>query len=840
MKKYYGNYLGICISNNDPQKRGRVQIFVPHIMPSMYEHWNQEKKDIYINCVGDNMINGLTSAQIQRLSQILPWAESASPIIGTSSTGNLVQQAAEALAGAAGQLVGGSAGAAAAKGVVGSFFNQSPLAEPTQVGGMEDLFKAAESFNVDKNTGLPRVNSKNLASTQGGSLCGVGSRSVVGAMMQSSYFKNGLGADRQSYASSLSQGNNYLQKSGFYQAPTSMPSSYLTDKTQWKVGDVITSAGGGGDGKGHIQVWSGTAWVSDHTQGSRIYDRNSKAPYSNFVLHRPNAAGDERLSQTMGKLMPSGTSSDSSQESTSVSGEVAAASPHQNPAPLDTDLESNQYGNVANPNISLDLGTTPQQAGLTNVVADPKGRVNPDQLNSALEQRIANSSLNGYVPTDGAKFGVDGSPKSWANYLTKLAEKESSYNINTRNNDDPGGSLGIFQVSVLDGKRYGANPSGGNWTESQLKDPMNQIETVVKIHEKQVLKSGTIALGSGKGAGGYFAKASMNKIAADVAAGKIGEFDASAVPTGPVIPTGGTNMVNNVDKHGPTVTQNLNGMAKGLFTFPAAGAMLWLFFREGNPLYPVYFGASYSQAEWKSAYRYGSDGPGYRPAATPDNPTTSTGGVMNLNGVGGIRWEETVNPENHIGDQKSIMFFGEDGSNMFIGKGYHQIFSKFDRRDQVEGDKWETTLGFKEEWVQGDKNEVVLGDVFVKIGNVSQPAVDAVERIQQLIKEIQAPLKGKGSAGSGSQSKTSHMSEKQKSVQQQVNKFNEQVKDKAVQSPADFNKKHGTNSYFSSERPQNDQKTGNLLASAGVSFGDSQMVQEAINSSRSNTPRLIN
>jgi len=216
------------------------------------------------------------------------------------------------------------------------------------------------------------------------------------------------------------------------------------------------------------------------------------------------------------------------------------------------------------------------------------------------------------------------------------------------------------------------------------------------------------------------------------------------LPPNDITPTAGspssTGLVVNPNPHGGIVTQNLNNAPRGLFSFPSAGAMVWVFFREGNPLFPVYFAASYSQAEWKSAYRGASDCPGYKPAMTEDNPVSSTGGIMNLNGVGGIRWEETNNVEDRMQDQKSIMFFGEDGSNIFMGKGYNQYFSKFDRRDQVEGDRWETTLGFKEEWIQGDSNEVTMGDVFVKIGNVSQPAVNAVTRIQELLKEIQKPL----------------------------------------------------------------------------------------------------
>ena len=52
-------YLGICINNNDPEKRGRVQIFIPHIMPTLYKGWNEDKQDINISCVGDNLPDGL-------------------------------------------------------------------------------------------------------------------------------------------------------------------------------------------------------------------------------------------------------------------------------------------------------------------------------------------------------------------------------------------------------------------------------------------------------------------------------------------------------------------------------------------------------------------------------------------------------------------------------------------------------------------------------------------------------------------------------------------------------------------------------------------------------------
>lgn len=107
MKTYYGNYLGIVINNNDPEYRGRVQVFVPHIMPTLYEDWNKKGENITITCVGDNAPQGLTSDIIEKLKKILPWSEAASPIVGQSSPGSV----SSALAGAIKAIGGATAGA---------------------------------------------------------------------------------------------------------------------------------------------------------------------------------------------------------------------------------------------------------------------------------------------------------------------------------------------------------------------------------------------------------------------------------------------------------------------------------------------------------------------------------------------------------------------------------------------------------------------------------------------------------------------------------------------------------------------------------------------------------
>lgn len=104
MKKFFGNYVGIVINNNDPEFRGRVQVFVPHIMPTLYENWNKNGEDITFTCVGDNMPQGLNSTIVEKLKKILPWSEAASPIIGQGAPGSVLESSPVSL-GSNGQIM---------------------------------------------------------------------------------------------------------------------------------------------------------------------------------------------------------------------------------------------------------------------------------------------------------------------------------------------------------------------------------------------------------------------------------------------------------------------------------------------------------------------------------------------------------------------------------------------------------------------------------------------------------------------------------------------------------------------------------------------------------------
>lgn len=107
--RYNGHYIGIVVQNNDPQYRGRVKVFVPHISPTVYKSWNEVNKDKNFNFIGNissldssllsttlNTVTGTSTKPagtgdltviLDDLKAILPWAEMAAPLAGGGSSG---------------------------------------------------------------------------------------------------------------------------------------------------------------------------------------------------------------------------------------------------------------------------------------------------------------------------------------------------------------------------------------------------------------------------------------------------------------------------------------------------------------------------------------------------------------------------------------------------------------------------------------------------------------------------------------------------------------------------------------------------------------------------------
>lgn len=83
---YNGMYIGIVVQNNDPDNRGRVKVFVPHVNAAVYNNWNNVKDNKTFSALGQNIESDL-DVIIDELKANLPWAEQASPLGGQSSTG---------------------------------------------------------------------------------------------------------------------------------------------------------------------------------------------------------------------------------------------------------------------------------------------------------------------------------------------------------------------------------------------------------------------------------------------------------------------------------------------------------------------------------------------------------------------------------------------------------------------------------------------------------------------------------------------------------------------------------------------------------------------------------
>ena len=85
-KEYFGNYLGIVIQNNDPEKGGKVKVWIPHISPTVYKNWDETNENKAFKFIGKNINSDLTDI-IEDLKKILPWAECAAPVTGSISPG---------------------------------------------------------------------------------------------------------------------------------------------------------------------------------------------------------------------------------------------------------------------------------------------------------------------------------------------------------------------------------------------------------------------------------------------------------------------------------------------------------------------------------------------------------------------------------------------------------------------------------------------------------------------------------------------------------------------------------------------------------------------------------
>lgn len=168
--------------------------------------------------------------------------------------------------------------------------------------------------------------------------------------------------------------------------------------------------------------------------------------------------------------------------------------------------------------------------------AGDRNRVDPVALYSYLLGKFSNSGLVGYVPPDGARWGIKtGSAAEWAAFGLAVAKQESDLNATSYNAADPGGSVGLFQ--------FGQGQKQFTKGADQY-DPQQSADTFVRAVQHYLANKGSVAnLGETFGsirrpneAGQYIAGA--QKVAAGgngkdlVSSGSKSKAPSGAVPPG--------------------------------------------------------------------------------------------------------------------------------------------------------------------------------------------------------------------------------------------------------------------------------------------------------------------
>ena len=100
--------------------------------------------------------------------------------------------------------------------------------------------------------------------------------------------------------SSFSQTGYFNDKIKISQSGTSWKGTYITDKTQWQVGDVIAMGYTDGKPYGHIQVWTGFSWMSDFKQGNAI--QQNHVDTNSVALWRLNDKGIAAVKKQQGQV----------------------------------------------------------------------------------------------------------------------------------------------------------------------------------------------------------------------------------------------------------------------------------------------------------------------------------------------------------------------------------------------------------------------------------------------------------------------------------------------------------------------------------------------------------
>jgi hypothetical protein len=712
--EYHGNHLGICIENGDPEYRGRVKIFIPHIMPALYENWNQAGLDLTIDCVGNNLQNGLDSSIIDRLREILPWAECASPVFGTSTSGTY-----NPTTGTYNQ----TSYTAADPGVDPSTFNYNLDANID-----ENLAKYVMSIGARETS----LDSKQANDDYYNAVETVDGKSYRNANVARGVQKEGL---------TLAQAQAKYGDYGFFQTNQ----NDVEHAVRLGVPRDVASAMNNGGGRGNYSL-------EEQARATALY----------IKAYRPEAAeaaarGDWDTANAILKgkwpSLPGGRSHRSGQDGKANAFlKSSKPTPDLNDPASDPDPSSlppppipqrSPEGGDYTTNSELPAPSVRVQATDTN--ASPPSGSSSGNFASAFKTNVLKGS-SGLRSNKGTTLCGVGTRKAVGLALgdsyysnTGFGTDYTSQTVNTgywtkkgdfTNEGTVGSGYKPQQGDVLihklnkGGTAYGHAQVylDGQWHSWKSGDDVNgylnksgQQTTLMRLTDqgKQKLTTAGVADTSTLGVDGALSPATNRKN--DENNGAEADY------------------TTNISKH-TTETQvtpiDTTGMAQGVFSVPCPGALLWVFFREGNPLYPVYFAASYGANEWGSVYMRQSP-PAFYPKDQDISPINNEA-VLRPNSAGLIKFNGTVTKDK---DYRSVKLAHACGGCYELHATGTIHYSPNEHVEQIGGNRFSYCLN-REEWTQGTDNRVTIGNQFIVIGTPTQTNIETIERLTEKVKKI--------------------------------------------------------------------------------------------------------
>jgi len=601
----FGNYIGIVVNREDPEYRGRVQVWIPHLSNTLHTEWNDELKNKSFKHIHDS--GSLDPKLIEELQNVLPWAECAAPIFGGGTSATFNQETGRTHTNPL-QTLG-----------TPSYDNVSPLTDPTLKGFLNE---------ANTNAGKARAAGRgvNLSDDWGG-------RCLTAATVHAG---TGLSdKDLITKGTSLFDGNstprdiidgakrgetNAFTSSGYYgnvqpyvQGTTArLGDQFLAKRSNGAAGHIITCIDDG-------RISGKVVWASDNVSGVESPEQmiRSNAGYTDFSLIRLTDQAYDKWGKKFGLSSTSEYANDDEPPTKTALDAAEIPGTVVNPAATATsadrtvkdgysDINLLQRYDALDPNVkkglyglgAIESGFNPTEAysnsnnSYRNYVRYPDGReAEVESLKNLPPGTKTLEVRNRYVKEEYLKNG--GNLSAAQKVAGDSGFFQTSGNMNSGGVDLRTGSASEQMVKVSD---Y-IQKNRPDAYAAMVNGDFNTAYKILGENEWPSLNT-------------KFATSNLNG-ALLASQSDVSSIDKHVKSVGSVVPGDGSEMLlNPVPNFNPSVNNPMlaGDQPSGMFSIPNKGAKVFVFFLGGDIQKPVYFANLLEPETIKKMAGYGSDG----------------------------------------------------------------------------------------------------------------------------------------------------------------------------------------------------------------------------------------